>query len=309
VRQLSTPPPSGAQYELRNGEQRAVVVEVGGGLRSYEVGGRRILDGYGSDEICGGGRGQPLLPWPNRIYDGRYEWQGKSLQLDISEFAAGNAIHGLTRWRNWTGVMHDPRRVSLTHALHPSPGYPFSLDLEISYELVADGLVVQTRARNRSTEACPYGIGFHPYLSPPRAEVVDDCFLELPASVRLITDQRGIPYSSEPVDGTPYDFRAPRELGNLVLDTCFTNLARGADGNAVVAIVGPGRGGVTRLWFDGAYPYVMVYSGDTLPQRQRRRGLAVEPMSCAPNAFASGAGLVALEPGEEHLARWGISPA
>ena len=68
---MSADAPSGAQFELIRGEQRAVVVEVGGGLRCYSVGERDVLDGYAADRICGGARGQPLIPWPNRVAGGR----------------------------------------------------------------------------------------------------------------------------------------------------------------------------------------------------------------------------------------------
>ena len=69
--------PSGEQLELSFGERRAVVVEVGAGLRTYAIGGREVLDGYAADEMCASGRGQVLLPWPNRIEDGSYEFDGR----------------------------------------------------------------------------------------------------------------------------------------------------------------------------------------------------------------------------------------
>jgi aldose 1-epimerase len=53
----------------------------------------------------------------------------------------------------------------------------------------------------------------------------------------------------------------------------------------------------------------MLFTGDSLPDASRRRGgLGVEPMTCAPNAFASGDGLRVLEPGESFSAAWGIAP-
>ena len=93
--------PSGEQIELHHGDHHAVVVEVGGGIRSYRLGERHILAGYGEHEICSSGRGQLLLPWPNRVKDGSYAWNGRQLQLDINEVARHNALHGLVAWRNW----------------------------------------------------------------------------------------------------------------------------------------------------------------------------------------------------------------
>ncbi len=307
MRRLSRIPPSGEQIELRHGAQQAVVVEVGGGLRSYEIDGRPILDGYSAERIPSGARGQPLIPWPNRLEDGRYDWDGRMLQLDLSEPSASNAIHGLTRWRNWSVSERSPARVAMTHVLHPSPGYPFALEFELAYQLADDGLSVTARAKNLDDVPCPFGLGFHPYLSPPGAELVDPCEFSLAAATRLVADDRGIPRSREHVEGTPYDFREARRIGELVVDGCFADVERDSGGVGRAVLRNPDGGGLTTLWFDATYAFVMVYTGDTMAPADRRRGLAVEPMSCAPNAFRSGEGLARLEPGEEHVSRWGIS--
>jgi aldose 1-epimerase len=309
VGDVSAPAPSGQQIELVLDDQRAVIVEVGGGVRSYEAGGRTILDGYGADEICGASHGQPLMPWPNRVRDGRYEWEGSELQLDISEPARGNAIHGLVLWRNWIVTQRTPTSVAMEHHLHPSSGYPFALLLAMRYELDNEGLTVTASAKNVGSTACPYGAGFHPYLAPPGAVRVDGCIVQIPADTRLVADDRLIPLSREAVEGTPYDFREARPLGDLVLDDCFTDLARGADGLARVTLSGADGAPRSALWLDSKWPFLMVFSSDTLTGDQHRRGLAVEPMSCASNAFQSGDGLVRLEPGEEHVGRWGVGTA
>ena len=298
--------PSGEQFELRHGEQRATVVEVGGGLRSYSVGDRAVLDGYTLEEVCSGGRGQPLIPWPNRVRDGRYEWEGEELQLDISEPAAGNAIHGLLRWCNWRLREQESSRVVVGELLHPTPGYPFTLDVELTYQLLDEGLTVIARATNLGSRACPYGVGFHPYLRLAGAARIDDGLLTLPAAVRLLADERLIPHSSEAVDGSEYDFRVQRRLGATVLDSCFTELERDADGLARVVFESHDGSARWVLWLDAAYPFVMVFTGETLAPGERRRGLAIEPMSCAPNALQSGQDVVRLEPGASHTARWGL---
>jgi len=300
-----TPPPSGEQFELRHGEQRAVVVEVGGGLREYALGSRALLDGYGAAEHVEGARGQPLIPWPNRIRDGRYEWDGEAHQLDLTEVPRGNAIHGLVRWRNWRALERAPARLVMGLRLYPAPGYPFTLELTIAYELGDGGLAVTTTAENLGERACPYGLGFHPYLSAGGG-VIDGAVLRVPAARRLLLDERAIPIGSEQVTGSAYDLRAPRAIGGLVLDDSFCDLLRDADGRARVTLAG--EGGTVTLWVDEAYGHLMIFSGDTLAPERARRSLAVEPMTCAPNAFASGDGLVRLEPGAVHAAAWGIEP-
>ena len=232
--------PSGEQFELSNGDQRAVVTEVGAGLREYSAGGRELLDGYPPDELASSGRGQLLLPWPNRIRDGAYRLDGREHRLPLNEPERGNAIHGLVRWSSWTLADRTADRVVLEHVLHPQPGYPFTLELGVEYSLSDDGLAVSTTATNVGAESCPYGAGAHPYLA---VTAVDEAVLRLPARTVLESDERGIPVSSSPVEGE-LDFRTPRAVGNLQLDHCFTDLEREEDGLARVRV------DETTLWVD-----------------------------------------------------------
>jgi aldose 1-epimerase len=295
--------PSGAQYELAYGVQRAVVVEVGAGLREYAVAGVPLVDGYAADEMCSGGRGQTMIPWPNRVDGGRYEHAGRELRLPLTEQDRGNAIHGLTRWLNWTAVEVGPDRVGLALRLHPQPGYPFTLDCRIDYALATEGLTVRTTVTNVGAEPAPYGTGAHPYLTVGTG-TIDAATLTAPAGRWLPTDGRGIPTGVEDVAGTPFDLRSGRSLGGVEIDHSFTDLRRDADGRARVELAGAGR--VVRLWLDEAYPYLQLFTGDTLAPDRRRRGLGVEPMTCAPNAFRTGAGLRVLAPGETARAGWGL---
>ena len=277
------------------------MTEVGAGLRTYSAAGGGILDGYAADELAPSGRGQLLIPWPNRIRDGTYELDGRSHQLDLNEIERQNAIHGLVRWSAWTVSEREPERVVLEHVLRPRPGYPFTLELRVEYSLSDGGLAVALTALNTGSETCPYGAGAHPYLAVASGRV-DDAVLNVPAASVLEADERGIPVGAGPVEGGELDFRKPRPIGGAQLDHCFTDLDRGEDGLARVEV------GATTLWADESYPYLMIFTGDGLPDGARR-SLAVEPMTCAPNAFSSGDGLVLLEPGESHFGAWGITLA
>lgn len=166
-------PFSGDQHELAFEEQRAVVVEVGGGLRTYEIAGRAVLDGYAADGLCRSGRGQVLIPWPNRIVGGTYEWDGVEYQVALSDPADGTAIHGLVRWANWNAVEREPSSVVMEHLLYPQPGYPFTLQVRVAYRLDAHGLTVHTTAKNVGERACPFGAGHHPYIAAPTGRVDD----------------------------------------------------------------------------------------------------------------------------------------
>jgi aldose 1-epimerase len=299
-------PPSGEQFELAFEDQRVVVIEVGGGLRAYSAGDRQLLDGFGVDEMCSSGRGQVLIPWPNRIADGRYEFAGRQHQLPIDEHARKAAIHGLVRWSAWIAEEQDAQRIVLRYDLRPRPGYPFALALRIEYALSEGGLRVSTTATNAGVDPCPFGAGAHPYLLP--GPPVDAANLRLPARSFVETDEHGIPIGTSSVAGTEFDFRQSRPIGPMALDDCFTDLERDDDGLARVVLARPELGTAVTLWVDDAYEYLMLYTGDDRPD-VNRRSLAVEPMTCPPQAFRSGESVSVLAPGESATATWGLSPS
>ena len=297
--------PSGEQIEIRAGDQRAVVVEVGAGLRSYAAGDADLLDGYDAEVMAVAGRGQVLIPWPNRIEDGAYEFRGRSHQLPLTEPEARNAIHGLVRWGAWTVGERSDDRVVMEHTLHPQPGYPFSLGLGIEYSLSDEGLRVTTTATNLGREGCPYGTGQHPYLTLG-TDTVDPVVLRAPGRTVLQSGARGLPAGTADVDGTEFDFREPRTIGTTTLDNAFTDLERDDDGLARVWLRHPGNGATLTVWLGESYGYVQLFTGDPLPS-VNRRSIAVEPMTCPPNAFRTGEGVLVLEPGESATSAWGIT--
>jgi aldose 1-epimerase len=300
--------PSGEQIHLRRDGHHAVIVEVSGGVRSYDVDGRRLLDGYGPHEMCSGARGQLLVPWPNRLRGGRYDFNGISYQVPLTEPERQHAIHGFLRWESWRVADRADDRVAVEHTLHPRAGYPFALRLKVEYRVSADGLSSTVTATNVGDRPCPYGMGTHPYLRV-EADTIELCWLEASGSSYLIEDDQAIPVGIADVAGTKYDFRMRRRILGTELDTAFTNVVRDRAGRAWVRLWRGREDYGVGLWMDERYPYYMLYTGDTLPDRERRRrSVGVEPMTCAPNAFSSGDGLISLSPGEEAVSRWGITP-
>jgi aldose 1-epimerase len=301
--------PSGRQHDLAHGNQRATVVEVGGALRAYSVGGHDVVAGYGADQRCTGARGQPLVPWPNRVRDGRYTFAGEELQLALTEPAKGNAIHGVVRWDNWRTGEHRDDYVVLEHVLHPRPGYPFSLALRMEYALGDQGLHVRLSAANVGASPLPFGAGAHPYVTLGTL-TIDALVLRAPGRRWFATDERQIPVSAEPVEGTPYDFRAARPIGDTVLDTAYGDMDRDGDGRAAVHLSTADDASELTLWMGESVGYLMLFTGDTLERKdERRRSLGIEPMTCPPNAFVSGEAVRILEPGETSTFEWGISPS
>jgi aldose 1-epimerase len=297
---------SGQQFVLTSGDQRAVVTEVGAGLRTYTVGDRDVVDGFLENEMATIGRGQLLLPWPNRIEDGRYEFAGQMHQASISEPARHNALHGLTRWVNWAAIEQAEDRVLMSVVLHPQDGYPFTLRFDLDYRLSAGGLTIRTTATNLGQQAAPFGAGHHPYVTV--GTLIDQALLKMPALMRLELNERLIPTGRVlPNRGTAYDFLELRPIGSLKMDTAFANLVADSDGLIRVHLQAPGGDPRVTLWMEPVYRFLMVYTPDAIPDRsRRRRSIAIEPMTCAPNAFRSGDGLIILQPGESWSGSWGI---
>jgi aldose 1-epimerase len=300
--------PSGDQFEFAAGDYRAVVTECGATLRVLEYAGRPLVHGFGEDEMSSAGRGQLLMPWPNRIRDGAYTFDGRDLQLGLTEPARSNASHGLVRWAAWSPEEHTATSVSLSYRLMAQSGYPWTVDLHVLYDLSADGLTVTQTATNLSDRPAPYASGAHPYLSASPGPV-DGWELTLPASLRLLPDKRQLPVGEEDVAGTPYDFRVARPLRDTVLDHAFGDLARDDSEVATALVRDPATGLGVALWVDRHHPWVMVFSADA-GWDPPRHALAVEPMTAPPDAFRSGRDLVTLapagEPGDELSVCWGI---
>jgi len=303
---VTSRPPSGTQHEIAGAGYRAVVTEVGATLRSLTFEGVDVVDGFPVEEMAAAGRGQILAPWPNRLRDGRYERYGFDAQAALDEPDRRNAIHGLVRWLPWEVTTAEDASVELGCVVHPQPGYPWRLGLHVRYELAADGLTVTLTADNRSDGPAPFGAGFHPYVT--LGGPIDDGLLTIPASRRSLADERGLPTTDEPVAGTSFDFTTARRIGATQLDTHFSDLTRDDDGRIRV-VLGAAEGSERiTVWAGRGFDHLMVYTGDTLdPALRRRRGIAIEPMTCPPNAFLTGSGVIRLQPGGSWSGSWGIT--
>jgi aldose 1-epimerase len=289
--------PSGEQWTVRAGGYEATVVSVGGGLRGLTYDGRPVLLGYGEDEAAHAGIGQHLIPWPNRITDGKYTFEGVAQQLYLTEPARHNAIHGLTRWANWLRVDDgsDPAALVVGHRLHGQPGYPHQLDLRLDYRL-SDGLTVTATATNIGGTSAPYGYGAHPYLTVGRS--IDECVLEFTASDRLeVSAERMQPVGLTPVAGSEFDFSGGRVIGSTSIDNAFTGL----DGTWTVSLTDPDT--VARSVLSSDTPWMQLFTGEAVG----RTALAVEPMTCPPDAFVTGQDLVVLKPGESHTTSFSVA--
>ena len=297
---------SGEQHTIAAADYTATVTEVGATLRELRHSGRELVAGFGAEEMRPAFRGAVLAPWPNRIGDGSYEFGGRSHQLALSEPDRRNALHGLVAWSSWSLVERDDSRVVLGCRLFPQAGYPFLLELTASYELDADGLHCTIAAVNGGDADAPYGCAPHPYLVAGSGRV-DDWSLELPASQYLqVTPDRLLPRGLADVAETEFDFRTARQIGTTFLDHAYTGLAPEADGTVRARVRTAEGSGVEMRW-DASCPWVQVHTADRPEPALSRIGLAVEPMTCPPDAFNSGTDLIVLAPGERHEAGWAFA--
>lgn len=306
---MTSPNPSGRQSEISSDGYSATITEVGASLRVLRHGSggaeRDLVTPWPADVVRPVHRGALLAPWPNRVGDGRYPWAGRELQLDLSEVPRRTAIHGLVAWAAWEVAEQEDHRVVLTHRIWPSGGYPFLLDLSAEYALGPGGLTTTVTATNAGTSDAPYGCAPHPYLvaGPGR---VDDWTVALPASAVLEVDAERLLPADPPATRTPdgdLDLTGPTRLGPRQLDHAYTGLPVG-EVEAVVTTAD--SSGVRISWDSGVLPWVQVHTADRPEPALDRVGLAVEPMTCPPDAFRSGTDLVVLAPGDTHTASWTI---
>lgn len=301
---------TGEQYELTFGTSRAVITQMGAGLRAFEVDGVPFVETFPKDMAKPPmGCGAVLLPWPNRVAGAHWEFQGKPQYLDVTEPALGNAIHGLVRFQPWRAVIRERTRIQLATDVPAQPGWPVPLHVGIRYTVGRRGLTVEHTIRNVGDQPVPFGVGCHPYVRAgftPR----DECDLQLAAHTVLPCDPATqIPNApARDVSGTSADFRSPVRLAGQRLDTPFGDCRPEEDGLVHHRLTS--RSGGVELWADPDFRWVQVFTPDDFPDGQGggKSAIAIEPMTCPPDALNSGIGLITAAPGTEWTARWGITP-
>ncbi len=292
-------PVSGTPLSLRSGDYTAEVASVGATLRGLAHAGRDLVVPFDAEQVRPLYRGAVLVPWPNRVVDGRYRFGGVEQQLALTEPARRHALHGLAVWTDYRVVSHSPDAAELEAEVPAQAGYPHRLRIRASYRLDEDGLHAAIAATNTGPTPAPYGSAPHPYLVGGRGRV-DDWTLELPAARVLEADpERLIPGDLVDVAGGSYDFRRPQRIGDRFVDHAYTGLSAG-----VARLTDADGTGVELTWDPAVAPWVQVHTGDRPEPEAHRRGLAVEPMTCPPDAFNSGRDLVVLDPDATHVLEW-----
>lgn len=294
------PPADPTEVQLHSGDAQLAIALRGGGPRELVVGDWHVLDGYPAGAVPQGRRGGVLVPWPNRLRNGRWTWAGEELQLPVSSPESPSAMHGFASWQPWTVLAATESTASVGTVLEARPGYPFRLAAAIDYALGPYRLDGTLRVRNLGSVPAPFGAGMHPYLHVGAHEDGGIGGAELTVPARTALDVDG----GLPTGGThEFDGEIGR-IGSRAFDDPVTDLVRGADGWARVHL--RGRLGELVLAVDEAWRWLQIYTGDQLPAGQWRRSLAVEPMTCPPNALADGTDLVVLDPDAEWSGSWAL---
>lgn len=296
-------------HSLSRGKYRAEVVSTGAGLRMLEFDGSPLTETWEAGTKPPLSAGLVLAPWPNRVADGSFTFGGADHQLEITEPSRNNASHGFVRRVEWTLVAKSDSRVEQTVDVGQHDGWPFQLTVNVAHELTDDGLVVTASATNHGDTDAPYGMGFHTFVRVGDAPL-DECRLELSAGTRLQLDpKRNLPTGpSVTIADTEYDFRTAKPLKDVWMDTPFSAEVPDEDGKARHVLTGP-DGTATVLWTDREFDWIQVFTAD--PEKKqaypdRGRALAIEPMTCPPDAFNSGRDLATLEPGRSLELVWGV---
>ena len=307
-------PASGTQHMLRFGDYAASIASVGATVRSLTHAGRDLVVPFDADEVRPSYRGATLAPWPNRIVDGTYRFAGREYQTALTEPARAHALHGLVGWLDFEPVHTGPNQVTLVATIEPQSGYPWRVRVQTDFVLDANGLSQSVRAQNLSAEAAPWGTATHPYLVAGPG-TVNDWTLQLPATqVLAVTADRLIPTGLHSVHShhpEQFDFRSPRQLGDVFIDHAFTGLQWDQTGQVAVRVTHPAGTGVQMVW-QTSCPWVQIHTADKPSPELSRLGLAVEPMTCAPDAFNQDAygydaGLITLAAGGQAEASWRIA--
>ena len=303
-------PTPDTELTLTHGPYQLTVSPYGASLRGLTHGGQPVITGYHGKEGKVGGQGDVLIPFPGRVAGGHYTFEGQAYQMPLNDKESPNAIHGFLRTQMWEADENAVGDSVIFHTkLGPDqhPGYPFALSVAVTYALSDAGLTVSFTIENIGDRPAPVAAGFHPYFTTDTG-LIDADLLHLPFESYL--EYKGFLPTGRvlPVDGSPYDFRQSHPIGGTAFNTCFAAPLRDPDGLLRIRLATEDGNRARTVWLDKSFDYVVLYSGDPLPESHRRRALAIEPMTCGSDAFNHPEwGLVGLAPAQTLTGSWGVT--
>lgn len=296
---------NGQEWIISAGGYKASIVQRGATLRELSVGDRPLILSFSADQPVPDYRGIIAAPWPNRLADGVYNWDGRKYQAPINEADRHTALHGLVDTQLWELTELSQTGVVLHLKIPAGEAYPSDVELTVEYNLDDDGLHTTVTATNSGHTSAPFGVCPHPYLLAGDAPL-NEWTLEVPAESFLeVTEDRLLPVDLASVDGHSFDFRQAKVIGNIELDHAFTNFHAEDGGHSTLTLTDPSGSFVGMSW-DESCPWLQIHTADKSDPSLSRLGLAVEPMTCPPDAFNSGTDVVELAPGALYVTGWSI---
>ena len=296
------------EITLTHGGWQLHVSPYGASLRGLSHADAPVVTRYTGAKNKVGAQGDVLIPFPGRVTAGKYTFAGTSYQMVENDTEAASAIHGFLRQTLWDVSAQTAVAVTFTTtiAADAHPGYPFALSVSLTYTLSGSGLETSFEIENTGDKPAPVAAGFHPYFTLGSALINTDT-LHVPFASYLEFKDLLPTGRVLPVDGTEFDFRQPRPIGGTVLNICYLAPQRDPDGKLRLRLSDSTTQTAVTVWMDAAFEYVVLYSGDPLPDDHRRKSLAIEPMTCGADAFNHAEwGLVTLVPGETLTGSWGV---
>lgn len=275
---------------IESGEYVQIIPSFGANLHELYLKGEVVIEGAESSdtfkERAAMFEGAKLAPFPGRVENGKYSFSGQNYLLDLNEAGAGNAIHGLIYNQSFdiveTSCTEQKGSATLENKYEGGEGYPFKFTIRIQFVLEDHGLTLKTTLKNRDNATIPIGDGWHAYLK--LGTIVDSLEIELPEVEKLELGPKLIPTGQR-------EHQPSRKfmIGEQELDDCFK--LHNLTGTVTTYLSKEDR--TLEIWQETGhegYNYLVVYIP---PDRDR---IAIEPMTCAPNSFNNGEGLIKLKP-------------
>lgn len=265
-----------------------VFPNLGGSIQELKVEGIAIiksisLDESGLDNYRTTYPSAILFPFPNRVAQGKYSFNGEQFQLSINEPGFNNAIHGLVSDKRFTVEEVDNRSISMRYMHDSSHGFPFPYKFVITYSFSEKGLTLGFEATNLGTQSFPFGMGWHPYFELTN---YDQCSVDFSAEKKYVNNDKMVPldseiYSEECIDLTKVELDSAYKLrnGRIVLNSPHYQLQMEVPEDC----------------------YLQLYTPKS------RTTLAIEPMTCIADAFNNRVGLRELSSGGSYLFEASIS--
>lgn len=283
-----------AIHDISAGNWVATVDSVGASLVGLRDGNFHLIEPHTKPGLYAG---SVLAPWPNRLKDGRYYYKGREYATPINELPRNNAIHGLTTDVSWSVIRRTQSSISLTYELNSPEYYPGILSLTTHYKLSKSACEIKIEAINIGKYPAPYGVSIHTYFIVGKSQKNDQLFLTLPCSQYMEVDKkRLLPLEIYSVEDTEYNFLSSRLISNLCIDHAFKYSTTYPKSVVLKDQTGAG----VALHFDKETRWIQVHTSDRNKALDSRMALAIEPMTCPPDAFNSGLDLIDLDPKQKH---------